>query len=164
MKLVISGLCALALAAPVAAQSTRVQSIEISDAGIYTPEVKSTQRDANGVLQSVVSNPRLVTPTTTIPAKVGVSFGFRYRIVGAPAGAHVAITKVTRYPAPGARPPGSTKPLLSSSSTLIRQVSVPTFSAYSIEEPWEVLPGKWVFEFWFGNQKLCAQEFTFVAP
>jgi hypothetical protein len=163
MKLFLIGLFTLALAVPAAAQVTRVQGVEVIDAGIYAPVIKSTHRDSKGVLQSVIGNPRLVTRTTTIPAKLGVSFGFRYRIVGAPVGAHVALTKVTRYPAPGGRPAGSTQPLLASSRPLIRQLNVYSYSAYSIEEPWEVLPGKWVFEFWFADRMIGSQEFTLVA-
>jgi hypothetical protein len=36
------------------------------------------------------------------------------------------------------------------------------FTGYTLAEPWELMPGKWVISIWQGNRKLGEQQFTVV--
>jgi len=37
-----------------------------------------------------------------------------------------------------------------------------TYTSYSFDEEWELIPGKWKFEVWHKGKKLCEQSFTVV--
>ena len=162
MKHLLFAINQLVFAVSASAEAPQVEGFEVVRVGIYTSDVTSTERDANGVLQNVIANSRLALNTTTIPAKLGVSFGFEFKITGQPDGAVVTIRKETHYPEPGAMPPGATKPLLVNSKMTNRALNEVSFSSYRLEESWELMPGKWAFEFWLGDRKLGEQEFTLV--
>lgn len=153
----------LCAAVPAGAQEPKIQGFEVIRFGVYTREVTSTTRDAKGILHNVVSHPRLALSTTTIPAKLGVTFGFEYKITGHPDDVVVTLRDETHYPAPGARPPGATKPILVDADSTSLTLNHVNYRGYSLQEPWELLPGKWVFEFWSGHRKLGSQVFTLVA-
>lgn len=156
-------MCLAVLGAPAAAQEAKVGSLEVIEAGTYTRRVVSTKRDASGVVQNLVSNPGLILATTRIPARIGVSFGFRYKVTGTPAGKTITVRKETHYPAPGALLPGAKSRLMVNSHQSTVRLDTIQFSGYMIAEPWERIPGKWVFSFWLGDRKLGEQEFTLVA-
>jgi hypothetical protein len=150
-----------AAASPAVAQEPAARGFGVVEAGMYTRKVVSSQRDSNGVVQNVISDPQLVSGTTRIPARIGVSFGFRF-IVSGPPGSKVTLRKETLYPAPGARPPGSASPLARSSASLDLTMNRVRFTGYTLAEPWELMPGKWVISIWQGNRKLGEQQFTVV--
>jgi hypothetical protein len=150
------------VSSPANAQS--VEGIEITEYGIYTADVIQAQRDANGVLQSNVTNVRHAATTTTVPAQIGVQFGFRYRISGEPAGQPITIKKVTIYPEGGLKPPNSPMPLQTDETELARKIGEPAFTAYIFDDPWELVPGTWTIQLWMGERKLAEKAFTVVAP
>jgi hypothetical protein len=152
----------LAVGTPAAAEPSKVRGFAVMETGIYTRDIISSERDSNGVVRNVISNPQLVAGTTRIPAKLGVSFGFRFMVSGAPTDAKVTVRKETRYPAPGARPPGSASPLAVSSVSTDVPLNRVRFTGYTLAEPWELVPGKWVISVWFGDRKLGEQQFTVV--
>ncbi len=82
----------------------------------------ATQRDASGVLQNAIPNPRFVQRAATIRAKIGVTFGFQFKVTGVPDGAWVTLRIVTRYPRPGATPPGAAHPLRITEQSLRRKL------------------------------------------
>lgn len=145
----------LALLASGASAQAEVQGCEIRDVGIYSVETKAGQPADSG-------SPHLDLATTSIPLKLGVQFGFAIKVTGTPDGAFVTIRKATHYPAPGAKDPESKTPLLVHSSSMDRALNRYYLASYELEEPWELVPGKWLFEFWSGDRKLCEQEFTLV--
>jgi hypothetical protein len=159
-------MCLAVLGAPAAArpaaQEPTVRGFVVVEKGMYTRQVVSSERDSSGVVQNVVSDPQLVRGTKQIPAKLGVSFGFRFFLTGTPAGAKVTMRKEIRYPAPGARPPGSASPLALSSVSTDVPLNRTRFTGYTLAEPWELIPGRWVISLWVGNRKLGEQEFMVV--
>ena len=146
------------------AQQAQVDGCRIVQAGIYaTDSATPATRDSNGVLShNDFSVPHLALATTEIPLKSGVNFGIEYTLTGHPDGAGVSIRDELHYPAPGARPPGSTGPLLVAPTTDNASINRGFYSFYTLEEPWELLPGKWEFQLWLGDRELCSQEFTLV--
>jgi hypothetical protein len=154
----------LAVAAPSVAAEPDVTGFEIVRFGIYERDVASTRRDGDGVLQHTFKNVRFVSSTTTVPAKLGLSFGVDYKIAGTPDGAKIEARRVMRFPAPGGRPPGAAKPLASNTVAIYPALNTVRYSGYTLEEPWELLPGTWTIEFWYGERKLGAQDFTIVPP
>lgn len=164
MKHLLLTVSLLLLAAPSFAAEPDVKGVELIRFGIYTLDVASSERDSNGVLQNVVQNPRLALSTTTVPAKIGVTFGIEYKVVGTPDGAQIEMRKVTRFPAPGAKPPGASQALTSNARPVTRVLNQVHFSSYTLEEPWELLTGTWAIELWYEDRKIGEQQFTLVPP
>jgi hypothetical protein len=156
----------LALAsANAGAQAPRLDRIEVLEYGIYAANVAYSERDANWVLQSRVGDVRHVKRTRTVPAKLGVRFGFGFVVAGSPTGAKVTLRKVTRFPPPGLRSPAAKEPLKVSEVSLTRTIGREAgYVDYGFDDPWELVPGTWTIELWHGDRKLATQSFTVVKP
>jgi hypothetical protein len=147
------------------AQTTQIERIDVVDYGIYTADVISSQRDAQGILQSSSTNVQHVQTTRDVPAQIGVRFGFRFRVVGAPSGAEVRLKKITIFPPGGLRNPASAQAISRSETTLTTTVgNEVTYTAYKFDDPWELTTGPWTIELWHGDRKLASQNFTVFKP
>ncbi len=149
------------------AQTTqaRVDGATIGDPGIYTSSVMKDIPDANTAegVRHTVGNISLQSRTETIPARLGVGFGFHYTITGAPNGAQVQIRFVNRFPDPGLKNPttGETTHIeeYSSNATVGNEM----YKGWHFDHDYELVPGTWTFEIWYGNRKLGEQSFNVVA-
>jgi hypothetical protein len=159
-------LLSLALAATNAgAQETRVDRIQVLEYGLYEASVAYSERDANWLLQSRVGDVRHVKRTRTVPAKLGVRFGFGYVVVGSPEGAKVTLRKVTRFPPPGLKSPAAKEALKFSEVAVTRTIGREAgYVDYGFDDPWELAPGRWTIELWLGDRRLTSQSFTVVKP
>ena len=145
-----------------AVQAQQVTSIDVTEYGLYTLNVTSKQQQATGVSHNTVSDVRHAATTRTVPAQIGVRFGFRYRVNGNPQGQRVELKKVTIFPAPGLKSPKSAQPLQKSEYTIVRQTGAVSYTGYGLEDAWEVVPGKWTIQIWQDNRKLTEQVFNVV--
>ena len=165
------GLLALLLLATVvgdafAQGSSKVDRIEIVEAGIYRAETASIE-NAPGTAsrqRNILSETKLVTSTTRVEAKLGVHFGMRYRVVGRPNLATVRLVSVTQYPAPGLKNPKGNGIQTRGEHPLFATISQINYRGYVFEHDWELIAGAWTFELWDGNRKLISQTFDVVKP
>jgi hypothetical protein len=146
----------------IAATGARAQDvrIEVTEFGIYAVERAPQGRNSAGIGQSTVSNPRLAVSTHNIPAQLGVTFGFRYKVVGSSAGEEIELTKVTTFPSPGLRPPGAGAPIPKTERTLLNKIGETRFTSYVLSDDYEVVPGVWTIELWSGGRRLASESFT----
>jgi hypothetical protein len=142
----------------------QIKRVEILDYGIYSVDVKSSRRDNQGISQNISTNVRLAKATTTVPAEKGVEFGVRYKLDGAPVGATVSLREVTIVPSPGLQPPTASQPIYTSTTVTKSKIGEVSFSGYRLDDPWELLPGVWVIQLWYGDRKVAEQNFTVTAP
>jgi hypothetical protein len=159
-----STLLALYGSAEPGAQTLTVDRIDVLDHGIYTSS-RSSQVAAPGTAAgttSEVADIRHTATTRTIPAQEGVEFGFRYTVVGAPAGAEVPLHFVTIFPPPGMHNPAKREPQAQSEYDHSTQIGVAAYKSYSLRNDWEVVPGNWTMQIWHGDRKLAEQTFTLV--
>jgi hypothetical protein len=157
MRLVLSiQFLLLAFLAAANAEAPKVDRIEITEAGIY-------QR-GNVASGAMVDSARLIQATTTIPARIGLTFGIRGKLVGQPSGAKVALKKVTRFPPPGIRNSATGKMQSSEDESIIGTIGAEFFTDGRFDDPDEMIPGNWVIEIWYENQRLAQQQFTVVKP
>jgi hypothetical protein len=148
------------------AQGSKVDRVEIVEAGIYRAETLAIEQ-APGTAsrqRNILSDTRLVEPTTRIPAKLGVHFGMRYRVVGRPGSATVRLTSVTIYPAPGLKNPKTGGQQTRGEHPLFATIGQINYRGYVFEHDWELVPGVWTFELWDGQRKLISQTFDVVKP
>ena len=155
----------LTFSSVIANAQTRIDRIEITEAGIYKTELGAriaSPGTASGTRGVLTNNIRLVAPTTTVSAKQGVHFGFRYKLVGPPAGATASIHFVTIFPPPGLQNPA--KPRVSEKSEYDFEATAgqSNYKDYSMDEAWEVVPGVWKFQIWYQGSLMAEQAFTLV--
>jgi hypothetical protein len=147
-----------------AAQSVTVQRAEIVSRGIYAVHQTPLSRNSEGVLVSNISDIKLAASTQTIPAILGSHFGFEYKITGAPVGANVKVREIVLYPPGGIRPPGKAAVNQYATEQNIAIGTKSRLTWYAFDDPWELVPGKWTFQVWYGNHKIAEQTFTVVKP
>ena len=145
---------------------SKVDRIEIVEAGIYRAET-ATIESAPGTAtrqRNVLTDTRLLVSTTRIEAKIGVHFGIRYRVVGTPSLASVKLVSVTQYPAPGLKNPKGGSIQTQGEHALFATINQINYRGYVFEHDWEMVAGTWVFELWDGKRKLTSQTFDVVKP
>jgi Domain of unknown function (DUF3859) len=163
MKFLAIALLVLFASYPASAQ-VQVKNVEVLDYGIFTIEAKSSRRDSQGINENLATNVRLAKGTTTVPAEQGVEFGIRYKIDGAPVGTAVSLRELTIFPSPGLRPPTASQPVHISRTTTTPKIGDVSYTGYRLDDPWELLPGVWVIQLWYGDRKVAQQNFTVFAP
>jgi hypothetical protein len=156
----------LALASTVIAcnQAPKVDRIEIVDWGIYRTEIAKTRQAAGAVTGTTdeLANVKLVSSTTTVPARIGTRFGFRYRVVGSPDRASVKMTAVIHFPSEGLRNPKTGERILRDVTSWTRNIGAVTYNGYGFDEEWELVPGTWTYEILLEGRKIAEQSFTVV--
>jgi hypothetical protein len=167
------------------AHAQAVQSIEISEYGIYATDTANSSAapgTATGRIEQV-ANIRLVQSTTTVPARLGIEFGFRYKIIGQTAAppapqagatilgmqfgtppatqpsAGVNLKYVTHIPKPGMRNPETGNVTLTNVFYQEHKAGEELYRLYRLTERWEIVPGVWTLEIWDGERKLLSQDF-----
>jgi Domain of unknown function (DUF3859) len=164
MSVKITAIAGVMLLASSSAWAQDVQRIEIVEHGIYTADKSSCNRDAQGIERCERSNIRHAATTWNVPAQLGVEFGLRYRVVGAPKGSKISVKRNWLIPEPGFRAPNASQPIRRLERSDDAVIGEATLVTYGFDDPWELVPGPWVIEFWYGNRKVGEQRFTIGKP
>jgi hypothetical protein len=154
-------LLAVTAASSAPAQAEQIQRIDVVEYGIYTADKQNCQRDAEGVERCNRTDVRHAATTWTVPAQLGVEFGLKYRVIGAPKGAQVTLKRDWLSPNPGFQPPGK-PPIIRLDRTDSGAIGETIFVSYGFDDPWELVPGPWILEVWYDGRKLTSQTFTVV--
>jgi hypothetical protein len=147
------------------AQTLRVDRVDIVEYGIYTASAQGRPVAAPGTATGAVtplSNMQHTVTTRTVPAQLGVRFGFGYIVVGAPLGAQVSIHSVTIFPSPGLHDPASSQPKTRSEYDWTTTIGEQSFRIYTFDSDWEIVPGVWTQQLWYQGRMLAEQKFTIV--
>jgi hypothetical protein len=160
MNRFVIALLAIFTAGPAWAQ---VRAVEIVQFGIYTADLKSSTRDSQGIKENISTNFRNAVVTTTVPAQLGVRFGMEFKVIGAPANQTVSLKKVWMFPPAGLRSPKVTQPIHRDETTMKANIETTTYTGWRFDDPWELVPGTWTLQLWYGDQKLAEKQFTIVA-
>lgn len=163
MKKLIVAVFAILTTCPAWAQ-VQVRGVEIVQSGIYTAELQSSQRDSQGVKQSVSTNFRRAATTTTVPAQLGVRFGIEYKVVGAPSGQTISLKKVMVFPPAGLHSPAVSQQIYRNETTTTSKIGATSYTGYRLDDAWELVPGPWSIQLWYGDRKLAEKKFTVAAP
>lgn len=127
-------------------------SCEIIKSGIVTNTYVRSEPNAQtttGILR-FVSDIRVIEETVRIPLQKNIRFGMEYRFANLPVGERVLQT--ITHPVM-IKPDGSI-------STGSRREKVPGSSfSYILDHDYELVAGKWQFEYWYKGEKLCGQTF-----
>ena len=146
-----------------AAQAQTINRLEITDFGTYKVEPGNKRKNAEGLKTTVTPGVEHLETTTTIPARIGISFGVRYKIVGEPDNAEVTLRKIISFPPPGLQPSRG-KIVPQSESKVETTIGETVADLYTLEDSFELVPGVWTVELWDGERKLLTQSFTLEKP
>ena len=146
---------------PRAAVAQNVTDVVITEFGIYTSRLQSKEPSSLATTGFVnrVTDVKLVERTERICARLELSFGVTYLVVGTPAGATIELEMRTLYPAPGVVDP-SGKRHLTTSFIANPSIGGSGFRSFTFEYAWEIISGEWVFEFLHRGRKVAEQRFT----
>lgn len=147
------------------AQAQRVDRVVIIERGQYIARssLVSPRSGTMGQLRAV-QNSQLLASTTSIPALRHNRFGLRYVVQGEPGGASVELRMVTRFPDGGLLDPVTGQRHFTDEYRISVQIGASNYRDYHLDEEWEVMPGRWLFEFWLDGRKLKEQEFCLFTP
>ena len=139
-----------------------VERIDVVDAGTYRIETGDKTQEANTPTGEItaVDNSVLVEATDTIVASPGAEFGFRYVVIGEPAGGEVELDFVITYPATGLTDPATGTTLHESRYSAAKTIGKREYLGYGLESDWEAVPGEWRFEIWHDGRMLAKHAFT----
>jgi hypothetical protein len=142
-----------------AAEAREPVAVEIVQYGLFRADIVGKQRDPGGVSHNVVDNICHVATTEVVPMKIGVHFGVRYKVTGPVKGEPVMLKKVLRYPAV-MTPPAPARPASLVSNFVELPAGASSYTEYALEQPWELVPGRWTFQFFERDRKLAEFSFT----
>ena len=108
--------------------------------------------------------PKLVQETTQIPGRVGMRFGFAFKLYPSPSAAKgiVSLTFRTTYPAPGIINPTTGKMMAFDESTLQCVLGRPCMAGYLMSSAAETKQGEWKLSISFRGKKIAEQTFVIV--
>ncbi|HXO00642.1 MAG TPA: DUF3859 domain-containing protein [Stellaceae bacterium] len=140
-------------------QTAQVQRIDIVEYGLYAVDRLACQRDVRGVERCGWLHTKT---TSAVPAEIGLAFGVRFRVVGTPDGAQVSLSRDWLFPDVGLRPPAPNPPSRRMDRTFPATIGNTGLILYTLDNPWELVPGPWILEFWYEGRKLASSTFTMV--
>lgn len=143
------------------ARPHHIDRVDVTNWGRYDLEIAKTIDAPHlaGRRQNLVVDRKNLELTATIAARLCVSFGFEYVLVGTPANVDVPIKMVTRFPAAGVRNPETGLMTHQHEAIVMRTIGQLHFRSYTLEKEWEVVPGTWTFELWDNDRKLVERSF-----
>ena len=166
--IVIAAMLLASLPASGAPNVFREPYAKITNYGIVTnePQPKAVLVEPSapsGVLRKFAAKEMAFLETTDrIPAKLGIRFGLAFEIYNLPDVPRIALRTRVFHP-PLKKPDGKT----STEFEYVRRLAVnggKTYGgiSYRFDEPHEVLPGTWSFEYFLGDTKLFSKDFVVI--
>ena len=139
-----------------------IQTLEVVEVGLFRAQSAGHVPSPQAVNErtDTLANVVFYSLTTKVPAKQGIRFGTRFRVVGTPANQTVTLRSIWRIPEPGIQNPDTGvlyRQSISDSRSVLGTIGM---LGYTFDAPWEIRCGEWIQEVWFGERKLLSQTFT----
>ena len=146
-------------------QEVTISAAQVVGYGIFTAKsqsrVKGFTKDSPAA--DAVEGVRFINMTNQIPSIPKTGFGIEYVINSSPNGRLIPITSIIKFPEPGLVSPRGRVYLVSRENSRV-QIGKPTFYGYAFDEPWEMVPGEWIFEIWHKKARLVKKRFIVLPP
>jgi uncharacterized protein DUF3859 len=145
------------------AEAATAVRIDVREFGIFAGRVgKITKNESTAAGFTASASPlKLVKQTDTIPARRGLRFGVKYLVVGHPKGADILIKWVTRFPSAGLTN-GKGQKFEKNEFSQRAVIGTSNYRTYAFDEAWELVPGEWIFEFFYKEDKIGEKRFIVV--
>ena len=166
MKELIAFLLGLMVVTASAEQLAADVTMKVTRSGIYKAvmvEQVAVPSLATGK-RTLYDSVKFIRATNRIQAIKGICFGFSYNIEGPQNGQKVKMRTVCIYPGDGLKPPGDDTPHKSDSYTREVTIGDKATQLFTFQYEWELVPGDWVIQEWYGEKKLAEVGFTVEKP
>lgn len=137
----------------------RVDGVSILERGAFQASGGASIGESSLGAVTNLRNVSLVQSTITIRARQSLRFGLRYVIAGAPVGSPIELRLVTRFPEAGLFDPAAGVRYHKSEYTVLGKIGTAAYWMFKFDRTWEIVPGEWIFEFWYADRKLGSQRF-----
>jgi hypothetical protein len=160
MRSIAIALLSFNIAAPIANAQSAI-GIEIVEYGVYTARsTTNPSRSQAGVPVLTVNDLCHVATTLKVPARLGVHFGFRYKVLGSPINAVIDLTKTVRVPP--LHPPGAPNAFTTDKYSMKARVGTTSFTGFNFGSDWQLVLGTWIFGLSYADRKLAELSFEIV--
>ena len=105
---------------------------------------------------------KLTSQTDRIPAKLGLTFGYKFEVTGTPQNAYTELLCESVYPRLMA--PDKNELIHEYHFSTLVEIGSNNFALYQFDENWELEPGKWTLSIKDGDQVLVQKSFTVYKP
>src|SRR5215212_2754678 len=139
---------------------TRVTGVEVIDYGIYQLKPTGELRKAPGTGSgkwSVTSEPRLLKKTDSIPARIGTTFGIKYKILGTPKDDPVEILFRVRHPKILNPETGKSVSVEQCKVTVL--IGAVDYRGYTLGSGADLQPARWVLQILVNSKIVVEHEF-----
>lgn len=134
--------------------------LTVHERGIFQSKTVGTYRQPTsfGPINHL-STVKLVRNTAHIPAMHDIRFGVRYRVETASASPSLPLRLVTRFPEGGLFDPHIGEHRTASEIVVEIPIGVANYREFHLDHSSEIVPGVWIFEFWYGDRKIGEERF-----
>jgi hypothetical protein len=159
--IIISGLCLLLSHLSIAAE---VSGARIIDYGLYVAEDVKTEKTDYGT-SAVSKVEKLIKQTDRVPARIGTTFGLRYRLEGKPKDGLVKLVVKVIIPSPGLTNPKTGKTFNSLSFTKVKvKIDKIHHELLTFEEKWDLVLGNWKIQILYEGKMVAEKTFAVYKP
>jgi hypothetical protein len=157
---------AVSFATPKTASAIDVDRIEFTKYGIFKMDITKTVdgQDTGARTISEVKNWRIVETTNKIPAKIGTSFGVEYFVSGSPNDSKVNIIEKWVFPSKGILNPRDNKTYYNYEAQATIPPGTRRFIYMGLENEYDLIPGEWTLQLFYGDRKLAEKTFFVYKP
>lgn len=153
------------LGAPFIVKAADIEALDILEFGILEAQLigKGEAPEAATGTSNIITRIVFIEQTTNIPAQAGIRFGFEFIIKGKALGDKVDLTY--RYLHPPMTNPETGK--LFTSQEIVskgREIGKADSISYSLDYPWEAVPGEWVLQVLYKDRKVAEKSFNLYKP
>lgn len=130
--------------------------------GIYQLQTVGRVQDT-GVSSGAVnfaSSQNLLKQTDVVDARLGLTFGLNFTPRGTPPAAQIHVK--ARITHPPIRNPQTNRVFTVEEYSRTERLGIPSFSSFTFENEWEMVPGKWTFQICYGDDVIVEKSFTVV--
>jgi len=135
--------------------------VRIESFGIISVKIKgkiASPDSATGYI-NIYEETTLVKQTDRIPLRKGLGFGISFSIISNLKEETVALRQIIRFPPPGITNPAKNQTLLFHEKLLEYKTGEIHGNTYCFEQDYEMIPGEWKYEYWYGDSKLAEKVF-----
>lgn len=164
MRWVIALLVTVVAIVPAAAQSSRVDRVELIAMGTYKRigELKTIKSKDISTGQRTEANYELIEETNTITARTDVTLGATLKFAGKSKGELAKVKVVWHYPEPGITNPDTGKTKLTDEYETTQRIGDESQYCWNLSSTYTHVPGIWRLEIWQGDRRLTNQSFNLV--
>jgi Domain of unknown function (DUF3859) len=117
----------------------------------------------DGKQANIYGLPKFIEHTDRVPAKLGVSFGFVFRITGLKDQEWIELRKVVHHPSMRNAKGKQEVQYATNVTVPVRNGEVRFGAGYRLDRAEDLKPGVWTFQILYRGQKLLSQSFTVYA-